>query len=252
MGVKISNRTVGVVAALLFVGSLIWHIPASVVWTLIAPRLPTQVSLSGLTGTVWSGQVRRMRVGGIEQGALLWSWQPGQAFVGRLGLDVSWLPRNGRVDAELKAGIGSLRLEKISGRLDAATMAALNKAPFVLGGTWLFDVPVLQLNDFERVESAEGRMVWQDAAGGLPQPFPLGHLAADLDAEDGWLMLRLSDQGSGPLGLGGTARWRPAQPMHIDARLRAGADAQPALAQGLGLLGRPDQEGWVRWRARLQ
>ena len=248
----ISRRAIIIIASLLFVGSLIWNIPASFVWSLVQPRLPAQASLSGLTGTLWSGQVRSMHVRGIEQGALVWSWNPAQAFVGRLGLDVSWLPRNGRVDAELKAGLGGLRLEKISGRLDAATMAALNKAPFVLGGTWLFDVPVLQLDDFEQVETAEGRLVWQDAAGGLPQPFPLGHLAADLDAEEGWLMLRLSDQGDGPLGLGGAARWRPGQPMHIDARLRAGANAEPALAQGLGLLGRADQEGWVRWRARLQ
>ncbi len=252
MAVNVRKRTLVSVAALFFLGSLIWNIPAAVVWTLVEPRLPSKVTVTGLTGTLWSGQARSVRVGGIEQGSLLWSWKPGQAFLGRLGLNIAWLPRNGRVDAQLKIGAGSVRIENAAGRLDAATMAALNKAPFVLGGTWLFDVPLLQLEDFERVQAAEGRLVWQDAAGGLPQPLPLGHLAADLNADDGWLMLDLSDEGSGPLGLRGTARWRPAEPMYIDARLRAEANAAPALGQGLGLLGRPDQGGWVQWRARLQ
>ncbi|SDS69604.1 type II secretion system protein N (GspN) [Halopseudomonas xinjiangensis] len=252
MAVNVRKRTVISVAALLFLGSLIWNIPAAFVWSLVESRLPAKVTVTGLTGTLWSGQVRNMQVGGIEQGALIWSWNPGQAFLGRLGLDVAWLPRNGRVDAQLKMGASSLRIENANGRLDAATMAALNKAPFILGGTWLFDVPLLELEDFERVQAAEGRLVWQDAAGGLPQPLPLGHLAADLGAEDGWLVLDLSDEGGGPLGLRGSARWRPAEPMHIDARLRAEASAEPTLTQGLGLLGRPDQEGWVQWRARLQ
>lgn len=248
---RISNRTIAIVVVVLFLLSILWNIPAAFVWGFFAQRLPAQVELSGLTGTVWSGRIQSMRIGGIEHGALDWDWNPAQTLAGRIGLDVTWLPPNGRVDAEVKLTPSSLHLEDVDGSLDAATMAALHKAPFVLGGNWLLDVALLELSNFEQVEAAEGRLVWHNAAGGLPQPMPLGHLVADLDAQDGWLTLDLADQG-GPLGMRGTARWQPGQPMHIDTELRAGPDAEAALEQGIGLLGSPGSDGWVRWRARLQ
>jgi general secretion pathway protein N len=247
----ISRRTTITVAVLLYLLTLVWNLPAAVVWRLVAVQLPAEVSLEGLTGTLWSGQVRRMLVGGIDQGALAWDWQPGQVLAGHLGLALVWQPRNGRVDADLRLAPGRITLENVSGRLDAASMAAVNRAPFVLAGTWLLHVPVLELRQFELVERAEGRLVWEDAAGGLPQPLQLGHLAADFTSADDWLVLQLSDQG-GPLGLAGSARWRPGQPMYIESRLMARPEAESGLSAGLQLLGAADAQGWVDWRAQLQ
>ena len=130
-------------------------------------------------------------------------------------------------------------------------MAIIHNAPFALGGSWLLDIPELALDNFDSVAAAEGRLVWQDAAGGLPQALPFGHLTAALSDVDGWLVLDLQDQ-DGPLGLRGDARWRPGQPMHINAQLQARADAEPALASGLGLLGQADATGWIKWQAQLQ
>lgn len=247
----ISKRTTILTALGLYFVALVWNLPAAIVWRAIAAQLPAQVGLEGLTGTLWAGQVRRVMVEGIDQGALSWDWRPGELFTGRLGLALTWQPRNGRVDADLRLGPRTQTLENISGRLDAASMAAVNRAPFVLAGAWLLHVPVLELREFEYVERAEGRLVWQDAAGGLPQPLQLGHLSADFGAVEDWLVLRLGDQG-GPLGLQGTARWRPGQPMHIDSRLQARPGAETGLVGGLGLLGSADPEGWVTWRAQLQ
>ncbi|HDZ56306.1 MAG TPA: type II secretion system protein N [Pseudomonas xinjiangensis] len=248
---RINRKTTLVVALALFLLSLVWNLPAAFVWKQISGQFPAQVTLQGLSGTLWSGQVRQMKVNGIEQGAVTWDWRPGPLLAGRIALDVVWQPRNSRVEATLKIGASSMVLEDVNGRLDAASMAALNKAPFVLGGSWLLDVPFLELHDLERVGDASGRLVWENAAGGLPQPLPLGHLSADLTGADDWLVFSLSDQG-GPLGLDGTARWRPGQPMFIEARLKARADAEAGLAGGLGMLGQADADGWVGWRAQLR
>lgn len=238
-------------ALLLYALTLLWNLPATFVWKRLEGQLPTPVTLHGLTGTLWSGQVTRLEVDGVDQGKLRWDWLPARLLRGQIGLDLLWQPRNGRVNAQLNAGLGSLKLSQINGTLDAASMAVINNAPFVLQGAWLLDVPELALEDFQSVVAAKGRLVWQDAAAGLPQAVPFGHLTATLEDADGWLLLNLQDQG-GPLGLMGGARWRPGQPMKLDVQLQARADAEPMLADGLGLLGQPNAQGWVSWRAQLQ
>jgi general secretion pathway protein N len=236
---------------LLYLLTLIWTLPAAVVWKQLQPRLPVPVTIHGLTGTLWSGQAGQLVVDGINQGRLDWRWRPGMLLSGAIGLELQWQPRNGQVLGQLRIRPGALSLHNISGELDASSMAIIHNAPFALGGKWLLDVPELTLENLEHVSGARGRLVWQEAAGGLPQAMPFGHLTAELDQADGWLLLRLQDQG-GPLGLRGDARWRPGQPMKINAQLQARADAEPALASGLGLLGRADNQGWIRWRAQLQ
>lgn len=240
-----------VCALLLYLLTLLWNMPATFVWKRLEGQLPAAVTLHGLTGTLWSGQVARMEVDGVDQGRLSWDWLPSRLLNGQVGLDLLWQPRSGKVNAQLNAGLGSLTLTDIHGTLDAASMAAINNAPFVLRGAWLLDVPELTLEHFESVAAANGRLVWQDAAGGLPQAMPFGHLSATLGSADGWLTLDLQDQG-GPLGLKGDARWRPGQPMKLDVQLQARAGAEPMLAEGLSLLGRPNPQGWVSWRAQLQ
>jgi len=238
-------------ALLVFSVTLVSNLPASLVWRQVAPSLPAAVQLHGITGTLWQGQVANMQVEGIDQGALRWNWRPAAVFKGQLALDLDWRPRNSQVYATLRLGLGSVALEQVNGRLDARSMAAVNKAPFILTGDWLLDIPELRLKDFERVVHAEGRIAWQNAGGGLPEPLALGHLTAQLSSDDDWLLMALSDQ-DGPLGLQGTAKWRPAQAMQLDTRLKARTQADAGLAEALKLLGRPDAEGWVHWRARLQ
>ncbi len=147
--------------------------------------------------------------------------------------------------------MGSLTFTDITGSIDAASMAAIHNAPFVLRGVWLLDIPELSLKDFSTVASAEGRVVWQDAAGGLPQPLQFGHLTGALSAAQDSLVLALKDEG-GPLGLQGDARWQPGQPMYLNVRLQARADAERGLVDALSLLGQPDAQGWMHWQQQLQ
>lgn len=235
----------------LYLLALIWQLPASVVWQRVAPSLPAQVELAGLSGTLWRGQVARMTVDRVDQGGLQWDWRPSGLLRGNIGLDLVWQPRNGQVKANLLMGMRRILLQDVQGELDAATMAELNRAPFILAGSWLLDVQRLELVDMDQVIAAQGRLVWQGAAGGLPQPLALGDLSASLGHDEGWMTLDLQDQG-GPLGLQGNARWRPGQPMHLDTRLQAGPNAEPGLVGGLQMLGQPDAQGWIHWQAQLQ
>lgn len=245
-------KTILLLALLVFLITLLSNLPASLVWRQVAPNLPAKVDLQGITGSLWQGQVASMQVEGIEQGALRWDWRPAALLKGQLALDLDWRPRNSQVYATLSIGFDSVVLQQVNGRLDARSMAAINKAPFVLTGDWLLDVPELKLQDFERVVQAQGRIAWQGAGGGRPEPLALGNLAAELSTDNDLLIMTLSSDQAGPLGLTGTATWRPAQALQLDTRLQARAQADAALADGLKLLGRPDADGWVHWRVKLQ
>lgn len=247
----LKGRRLWLLASLVLLATLISNLPAQLVWRQVQPHLPVKVELDGLTGTLWRGSLARLQVDGIDQGALEWRWQPAGLLAGELELDLDWRPRDGRVQAVLRMAVDRLSLEGVRGRLSAASMAQVNKAPFLLQGDWLLDIPRLTLADLRKVTEASGRIAWQDAGGGLPSPLALGNLAADLAAENGWLVMSLADNG-GPLGLAGTARWQPAKPLKLDTRLLARADADRDLAAGLQLLGRADPDGWVRWRVQLQ
>ncbi|GGE42695.1 hypothetical protein GCM10007421_16050 [Halopseudomonas oceani] len=247
----LKGRRLWLLATLVLLATLLCNVPAQLVWRQVQPYLPAKVELDGLTGTLWHGSVARMQVEGIDQGALEWRWQPSGLLAAELVLDLDWRPRDGQVQAILRLAGNTVSLEQVRGRLSAASMAQVNKAPFVLQGDWLLDIPRLTLADLREVTEASGRIAWQDAGGGLPNPLALGNLGADLTADNGWLVMNLADAG-GPLGLAGTARWQPAKPLKLDTRLLARADAERDLAAGLQLLGRPDPQGWVHWRAQLQ
>ncbi|MEL0168116.1 MAG: type II secretion system protein N [Pseudomonadaceae bacterium] len=247
----LKGRRLALLAMAILLLTLISNLPAQLVWRQVQPHLPANVELSGLTGTLWRGSVARLQVDGIDQGALDWRWQPAGLLAAELELDLNWRPRDGQVGAVLRLGAAEVSLENVRGRLSAASMAQVNKAPFVLQGDWLLDIPQLTLENLREVTRASGRIAWQDAGGGLPNPLALGNLAADLGTDNGWLVMQLTDAG-GPLGLSGSARWQPAKPLKLDTRLQARADAERDLAAGLQLLGRADPQGWVRWRAQLQ
>ncbi|WVM88155.1 hypothetical protein UMZ34_17970 [Halopseudomonas pachastrellae] len=104
-----------------------------------------------------------MQVAGIDQGASQLGLAAGGLLRGEVVLDLSWRPRKGQVRALVRAGLGSITLEQVNGYLDAASMAQVNKAPFVLQGDWLLDISELQLQDFREVSGRPGAL-----AGRMP------------------------------------------------------------------------------------
>ena len=59
-----------ILGVLLYLLTLVWTLPAAVVWKRLQHQLPVPVTLHGLTGTLWSGQVNQLLVDGVNQGQL--------------------------------------------------------------------------------------------------------------------------------------------------------------------------------------
>ncbi len=66
----IKLRTAILIALAVYLLALIGTLPAAVVWQRLEHKLPVPVALHGLSGTLWSGQVTRVEVAGVDQGGL--------------------------------------------------------------------------------------------------------------------------------------------------------------------------------------
>lgn len=72
------------VGGLVFVGVGVATLPAS----LLVSRLPPQVTLEGVGGSIWSGSATRVAYQGVPVGALTWRSRPAALFAGRLAYDL--------------------------------------------------------------------------------------------------------------------------------------------------------------------
>ena len=85
----------------LFVGLLVFF-PARVAYRWHAPDI---VLLSGISGSIWSGNARVAQVGGVYVQDLTWRMRPLALFKGKLGYAIEGSPSSGFVDASVTFGV---------------------------------------------------------------------------------------------------------------------------------------------------
>lgn len=90
------------VGGLVFVAVGIATLPAS----LIVSRLPPQITLDGVGGSVWNGGATHVSYQGVPVGALTWRAQPLALFTGRLAYDVDVQRTDGYVRGTIAATFG--------------------------------------------------------------------------------------------------------------------------------------------------
>ena len=109
---------------------------------------PENVSISGLSGTVWNGTARQVSIDGIYLHDMSWELRPLSLLTANVSYDLSATPANGFLSAIASFGFsGSVTLSELSAALP------LNYFADALG------VPGLQGNaslSFERVQFSDG------------------------------------------------------------------------------------------------
>lgn len=238
---------IGSIALLL---SLVILIPARFAVSLIGPP-PGMVS--GVSGTVWHGEIRHVVLGGQAQSA------PGSTQAGRLALGpVQWRVKPGRlllatlaadVRAELPEGFLSTELA-----LSARGVLTLNDLEAAAPMTWIAPGtadPGSQLSArFEQLAIADDRItaaVGSLRMAGVVLPIatrggPLGPGSYTLTFDAGNvpagqpLTGELKDAG-GPLELTGTVLMTPPRSYEIRGTAKARPNAPPELRDALTMLG---------------
>lgn len=225
----------GVVGFFLFA---IAQVPARVI-TGVVPQ--SVVTMSGLSGTLWQGNVQTVTVAGFQLRDASWTLHPLALLIGRLSLtlDSKWGDGYARGDVSVGAtGSISLRDVQMAGPL-GPVLKRMNLGGS--GGELAVDVAAADIE-----AQWPTRLIGTVRVGRLPLSMigvsgqAFGNYALEFDIEevsaDGAIPGVLSDDG-GPLEMLGELRLVPPRDYVIQARLKARADAPPDLARGLLLVG---------------
>ncbi len=228
----------GVAAFLVF---LIAFLPASV----LLRFLPSEVSLSGLQGTVWRGEAKAVAVRGQPIGALRWSSRPWRLLLLQLDYAVRYLPEGGQVDMDVSLhGARRLEISNARGSLPIMALDGLLGPP---GWKAMAELDVSRLVLVDGFpEIAAGSLVLRDltaprASGVNIGDFELILGEGSVGSES--IAGRLRDLGGGPMQVRATLELKPDRSYLLSGEVAAGPEAGAVVQRTLRFLGPADSLG---------
>jgi general secretion pathway protein N len=215
---------------------LLATMPAAVVAGKVASATRNEVTLSGVTGTVWNGSARvaiAARGVSLSVDEVRWQFLPSRLFAGRAAYEIE--ARAGGLHAQLEAARSPMawQVRDLRANGDAAALVPL----FPLATAWQPTGAVAIEAAFVAWdgERASGNVTieWRDAALALSEARPLGSWRAQATAEGAAAKvalattrgpLRLSGNGTlaipGRLAFSGEARAEPGRERELEALLK--------------------------------
>ena len=211
-----------------------------------------ELSFTGVSGSLWQGQVARLTISQAQITDLTWKFAPAKLLSGVLA-------------AELDGNLQTVHLKGICGvawntdihcspldlELQANSLAKLSPAlqnlPVSLGGTFRAIVDEISW-DRAGIPAVNGSVVWTDGSVQTPIAVNLGgQYRARIKESTGDQALNIalqSDQAK--IVLDGKVDIEKDGQYQAELFLKPSAEADPSIAQGLSLLGAPQTDGSIR------
>ena len=242
-----TRRSAVLLVLLVLVGAL-----AGVVATLPAARAlawagPDRLDAAGVTGSLWSGQARRVTFGGpapVED--LSWDVAAWRLFTGRLAGTADFRLAGLEVDGQFAAAPGGrLAIRDATLKGPVGPVAQLAPLPVLaIDGEMLARVEEAVLQD-RRPQMLRGRFQWQQARMIAPVQMDLGTVrgSAEPDAAGGHAV-RLEASG-GQVMIDGRVQLDADGSYRLDLTLTPAPDAPARIADTLGMFARRDGDAYV-------
>lgn len=210
-----------------------------------------EFSLSGISGSAWSGKADVAIIKGTRFDSLEWTLHPWSLFLGQVGL--SWrfqLPDSqGAAEGSYAQGVtslgldGSISFSSLEGRVPASVVAGMARAG-ALRPSGLVNLNLQDVEwDGQSLVSATGRVVWSGAGVSLLQPVLLGDLSLTLETSNFGIKGVLADSG-GPLSAQGLITLTTDGNYQFNGAFAARNDK--SLDNALRSMGRPGPDGKVK------
>ena len=204
------------------------------------------VTLGGVSGTLWSGRAQAVRSGPVHVGSVEWKLDVLRLLTGKLGADVRITRTDGFAQGSIAAAPGG----QVTLRDFNASLPVSALPPNVVRGGWTGTL-TLKLGQLTLENSwpvaATGTVEVADLVGPANRPAALGSYrvvfpaegAATADALTG----ALTDTGGGPLAVNGTVQLNRNQSYLVSGLIATRPGAPGDMTRTLEILGEPDAEG---------
>jgi|OM-RGC.v1.010429206 general secretion pathway protein N len=243
-----------ILAVLLYLVFLLAYMPVK--WLASILPMPANISLAGVSGTLWEGQADLVQFGPRQLEQVNWSLNPWALLLGQANVDINIGNRATAVSA--KADISwSLSGIKVQGlRFDApdSFLIAGAKLPFA---TQVQGEISLMVPDF-----VQGKPLCEQLSGKLFLnhtdmrnqfgEYPLGNMALTLSCQGGEVAISMLEADN-KLGISGIILLGSDNSIKVTAKVKA-TDGQPQdMRNSLAYLGKPDSQGYypVNYQGRI-
>ena len=217
--------------------------PARVAYQWFAPP---DLTLSGISGSVWSGSAAEGLAGGAYIQDISWTLQPSALLSGKLAFDTVSRPASGTMQTRVAAGLnGALTFSDLSGSVPLDLVHPAFQQGGISGDLRL-DFETLTLQNGVPVD-AKGSIVVSDFFARDLSAGAIGDFRADIETVDGGISGRLDDV-SGVLDIEGTIVLSADRTYSLIGDVAARPGAPPSIEQQLRYLGSADERGFRQFR----
>jgi general secretion pathway protein N len=228
---------------LVFATVLIVSFPARVAYRWFAPP---DLSLSGISGSIWSGSASEGLAGGAYIRDISWRLRPADLLTGKLAFSTTSRPASGSMETDVAVGIdGSLTLSNLAGSvpLDLVHPAFQNAG---ISGDLSMQFEKLVLRNGLPVD-VDGRVTVANMYAPALSAATLGDYQAQFVTTDGAISGTVEDL-SGVLDVTGTIAISPDRSYSLVGDVAARPGAPPSIEQQLRFLGSADERGFRQFR----
>nr|WP_256261037.1 type II secretion system protein N [Shewanella sp. NIFS-20-20] len=221
------------------------YLPASVAISWVS--LPKNLTLSGISGSIWSGKINQLSIDGRQLDDLRWQMTPLQLLSGKVAAHIQVGSRATLVNAKANVayGMSGLALSDVRFEAPVAWLIGNSRLPFRTKAQG--EVTVL-LTDFTQGAPWCSQLDGKAFASGLQVDnqfgqYPLGQLQLAMSCTDGQVMVNIDETTNG-LGLSGSATVGEQMQVALTAKIRETNTMPDDLKKALTFLGQPDSQGY--------
>lgn len=230
---------------LLWVGLVVFAvmIVATLPASLLTSRLPPELAVEGVSGTIWSGGADEVRLRGVALGALQWSARPAALLTGTLAYQVELTRPDGYLRGRIGATLGgAIEGESLEMKLPITTLHP-EAGDSAWSGGLEGHVAHVRLERGWPVELIGTFTI--DALRPPATPYSIGRYGIDFDGRANTateLVGRVRDL-EAPLLVRGQLEIRHERAYRLEGEVTPRPGAAPEVGRAVAFLGTPDAAG---------
>lgn len=235
----------GFICLIVFVVFLIVKLPAAQVISRV--QLPPEVTVHGVSGTIWNGHAASVSVQGLPIHDVNWQLAFLPLLTGTASLDV----KAGNIrevedisfDGHIAISNGRLQGEDVQVFLPTSLVITSLPLPIPVNASGRFKIALQEVDYTEHCRVLEGQGLWLKAkVQGTQQEIDLGNFESSLKCENEEVVMTINEPNS--FGLSAVAHIPSSLAFRINGRFKPNEDLPSEVHQAAQFFGKKDAQGY--------